>query len=283
MSILYIPKLAIAGLLWAAPAKDTTARKDSVPAAERTTLNIGVTFNSTLNFLGRSDSYKSRGIYPSIGISVRGGLYANASFVFVDNSQTRQYAATVLEAGYHFGSKKGDWDGNISATDYYYQQDIQLVQSVIRGTFAASLTQLNKIANITLEADARWSSQIDEGLQGGLDHTIRLPKIFSARDVLVIDPTATVYAGTQHFTQTFFTEKHFLFLPAGEQALTTNSQLFSLLACEASIPVVYAYRDLKVIFDPAYIQPMHVLDGNGQMTAMGSRLFYWTLTVKLNL
>jgi hypothetical protein len=248
-------------------------------------LNIGITYNSTMNYYGRTDSLKSHGLYPFVGLSLKDGLYANASFVFIGNSLRREYAATVLEAGYNFTSRNGHWAGNLSATKYYYQQNTNLVQSVIKGIAAASLTNLNKVVNITVEADARFSDEVDAGLQGGLDHTIRVPRLFCAKDVLVVDPTATVYAGTQHFTQTFLEEQRVLFLPAGEQELTSNSQLFSVLAYEASMPVVYAYKGLDLVLDPAYILPQHVLNASGQVMSPGmvSNLFYITLTAKFSL
>jgi hypothetical protein len=285
MHILFIVKIISAGLSLASAAQDTTGTQDSTVTAEKTHLNIGMTYNSTMNYYGRTDSLKSHGIYPFIGVSLKGGLYANASFVFIGNELRREYAATVLEGGYNFASRNGHWAGNFSATKYYYQQNTDLVQSVIKGTAAASLTNLNKIVNVTAEVDARFSDQVDAGLQGGLDHTVRLTRLLSAKDVLVIDPTATVYAGTQHFTQTFFEQQKFLFIPTGEAELTAKSQVFSVLAYEASLPIVYGYKGLNLVLDPAYIVPQHVLLANGQEAAPGTvgNLFYITLTAKISL
>lgn len=285
MNTILIAKLLAAGISLAAPAQDTAGRNDSTVAAEKTHLNVGITYNSTMNYYGRTDSLKSSGIYPFIGVTLKGGLYANASFIFIQNSQRREYAATVLEGGYNFDSRNKHWAGNLSATKYYYQQNTDLVQSVIKGMAAASVTNLNKIVNVNVEADARFSDQVDAGFQGGLDHTLRFQRLFSRKDVLVIDPTATVYAGTQHFTQTFLEQQKFLFLPAGEQALTTNSQVFSVLAYEGSLPIVYGYKGLNLVLDPAYILPQHVLNSSGQVEAPGSvnGLFYITLTAKFSL
>lgn len=284
MYTLLITNLFAAGLSLAAPVKDTAIGSDST-APEKTHLNIGITYNSTMNYYGRTDSFKSHGVYPFVGISLKDGLYANASFVFIDNIQHSEYATTVLEAGYNFASGNGHWAGNLSATKYYYEQNTGLVQSVIKGIAAASLTNINKLVNVTIEADARFSDQVDAGLEGGLDHTFRMPRLFGAKDVLVIDPTATVYAGTQHFTQTFLEEQKFLFLPAGEQELTSRSQVFSILAYEVSMPVVYGYKGLNLVLDPAYILPQHVLNASGQMTApdLVPNLFYITLTAKFRL
>jgi hypothetical protein len=144
MNTILIAKLFATGISLAGPVGDTVGRHDTTVSTERTHLNIGVTYNSTMNYYGRTDSLKSSGIYPFVGISLKGGLYANATFIFIQNSQRREYAATVLEGGYNFDSKNGHWAGNLSATKYFYQQNTDLVQSVIRGMAAASLTNLNK-------------------------------------------------------------------------------------------------------------------------------------------
>ena len=282
MNTILFAKLFAAGISLAAPVKDTSGGVDTAVTGEWAHLNIGLTYNSTMNYYGRTDSLKSSGIYPFIGISLKGGLYANATFIFIQNSQQRAYAATVLEGGYNFDSKNGHWAGNLSATKYYYQENTDLVQSVIKGTAAASLTNLNKIINVTVEADVRFSAKVDEGLQGALDHTIRFRRLLSTADVLVIDPTGTVYTGTQHFTQTFLEQQKFLFLPAGEEALSKSSQEFSVLAYEASLPIVYGYKGLNLILDPAYILPQHVLNAGGVVTTVGG-LFYFTVTAKINL
>ena len=290
MTSILFAKLLVGSLTMMAPSRDTTVTDTSAVTtatapADRTHLNIGVTGNSTMNYYGRTDSVKFRGLYPFVGIAFKGGLYVNASFVFIGNEQDHEYAATILEGGYNFGTKNGHWAGNLSATKYYYQQNTDLVQSVIKGTAAASLTNLNRIANITAEADARISDKVDGGCQGALDHTIRISKVLGASGVLVIDPTTTVYAGTQHFTQTFLQEQKFLFVPMGQATLARNSQIFSVLAYEASLPIVYGYKGLNIMVDPAYILPQHVLNGNGEVMAAGavSDLFYVTLTVKVTL
>ncbi len=291
MNSILIAKFVVASFTLTAPAKDTMGVTDTTVTAratvpsDRTHLNLGATYNSTMNYYGRTDSIKYHGLYPFIGIAFKGGLYVNASFVFIGNGQSREYAATLLEGGYNFASHNGHWAGNLSATKYYYQQNTDLVQSVIKGTTAASLTNLNKVVNVTLEADARFSDKVDAGCQGGLDHTIRISKVLGSNGVLVIDPTATVYAGTQHFTQTFLREQKFLFVPMGEQTLARNSQVFSVLAYEASMPIVYGYKGLNILIDPAYILPQHVLNGNGEVMTPGTvaNLFYVTMTIKVTL
>jgi len=238
-------------------------------------LLIGVTGNSGLNYYGRVDSLRSSAISPFIGISLKNGLYINANFVFIHNQLQSRYAATLVEGGYNFRNKKRSWAGNISTTKYFYQDNTDLIQSAVKQSVTASITCLNKIANITVGGDIKFSNQADPGLQAGLDHTIRINKIFHS-GVIVIDPSAYAYAGTQHFTQTYFQQKNFLIFPAGEEALTKEGKQFSVLAYELSMPVIFAYGKLNLILSPAYVMPEHAL-------TEAKDLFYVTATVKFTL
>jgi len=242
-------------------------------------LNAGVLYNSGLNYFGRVDSLHSKGICPFVGISLKNGLYINSTFVFVKNALQSEYAATLLEAGYNFGGPGKSWAGNLSASRFFYQQDIGLVESAVKEMVSGSLTQLNKVANVTLTTSFRWSNRIDYNVQGGLDHLIRIPGVLSKNGVLVIDPTATISAGTQNFTTTYYQEKRFLLLPAEEQEVTTNSTRFAVLATEFSCPIVYGLGKTKWMLTPAYVIPQNLLIGS----ETGSNLFYITAMVKITL
>jgi len=239
-----------------------------------THLNIGVTANSGLNYFGRVDSLHSSAVIPFIGVSFKNGLYLNANVVFIHNKLQSEYAATLVEGGYNFRNRKNSWAGNISTTRFFYQDNTDLLQSAVKQSITASVTQLNKIVNITLGGDVKFSDQADPGLQAGLDHIIRWTKVFH-KGVIVLDPSAYVYAGTQHFTQSYLQQKNFLFLPAGQEALTKEGRQFSVLSYELSLPVVFAYKKFAFILSPAYVLPQHLLTAGEAQD-----LFYTTATVK---
>jgi|SRR6185437_10990440 len=244
-------------------------------------LNAGIIYNSGLNYYGRIDSLRSKGICPFIGLSLNDGLYLNSTFVFLENSQQSQYAATLLEAGYNFGGGNSSkhWAGNLSVSRFLYEQNISLVESVIKEMASASLTRLNNVANITLTGSARWSDRIDYSLQTGLDHIIRIPNVGTKKGVLVFDPTATISAGTQNFTTTYYEQKYFLFLPTQQQQITTSSEQFNILAYELSCPVVYGLGKMKLLLTPAYVLPRNIVAGS----ELASNLFYFTASLSFHL
>lgn len=238
---------------------------------------VAASYNSGLNYYGRVDSLHSKAFLPSVGVTLKNGLYATSTFVFLENSLIHEYAATLLEGGYNFNNKKNTWSGNLSASKYLYKDDISLVQSAIKEVVSASITNLNKVANITVAANVKFSGSTDFGAQAGLDHIIKIQKLFG-NDVIVLDPSINAFAGTQNFTNTYYQQKHFLLFPAGEEEITTNSKKFTILSYELSMPIVYGYKKLNLIFTPAYVLPQNLLP-----LEHGANLFYITATAKLTL
>lgn len=236
--------------------------------------NVGVSANSGLNYYGRVDSLHSSGGGPFVGLTLKNGLYVNAHAVFIHNALQSKYAATLVEGGYSFRNKKNSFAGTLSTTRFFYQDDISLVQSAVKQSVTASVTFLNKGVNVTLGGDVKFSDQADPGAQLGLDHIIKWTRVFK-HGVIVLDPAAYAYAGTQRFTQSWLQQKKFLFLPAGDEMLTKNSRRFNILSYEASMPMVFAYNKFQFILSPAYVLPQHLLTDTE-----AKNLFYVTAVVK---
>lgn len=260
--------------------------KDTASTQEKIHFAVSATYNSGLNYYGRIDSLHSKGYYLGVGLTLKNGLYASSTFVFIRNSLVNQYAATLIEGGYNFNNRKNTWAGNLSASRYFYQADVSLVQSAVKEVVSGSLTNLNKIVNITFGVNVKWSGNTDIGIQAGLDHIIRFQHIFSKdKDVIVLDPSANVFAGTQNFTKTYYEKKSFLIFPVAEQQVTTDSRQFNPLSYELSLPIVYGYKKLNLIVTPAYVLPQNLLTVPGQpaLSERGTNLFYFTATAKLTL
>jgi len=242
---------------------------------------VAATYNSGLNYYGRVDSLHSKGYFPSLGFSLKNGLYATSTFVFIKNSMVNEYAATLVEGGYNFGNKS--WAGSLSASRYFYKADVSLVQSAVKEVVSGSLTNLNKVVNFTIGANVKFSGYTDFGAQAGLDHIIRCRRVLGG--VIVLDPGVNAFGGTQNFTKTAYQQKNFLVFPVAEEEVTTSTRRFSLLSYELSMPVVYAYKKLNLIFTPSYVLPQNLITVTGQpaLSERGANLFYVTATVKYTL
>ena len=64
--------------------------------------------------------------------------------------------------------------------------------------------------------------------------------------------------------------------------MTEEVSRFSVLAYEASLPIIYAKGKLMFIATPSYILPQNLVSASGSATAaeQGENMFYATLTAK---
>lgn len=254
-------------------------QKDSTDPA-KTEFFISASYNSGLNYYGRTDSLKSTGYYPSLGVNFKNGIYLHSSFVFINNSAYNGYAATIAEGGYQFKNKKETWGGNIFVNKFFYKDNTDLVQAALKGTAGINLSYLNKIVNLNTGGDVKLSDKTDFGASAGIDHIIRVENV--GKGVIVMDPSAYVYMGTQNFTNTYYQEKNVLLLPAGQEKVTVTETTFSVLSYELSCPIIYGLGKMNLILSPAYVMPKNLITvpDNPGLSERGANMFYLTTTLK---
>jgi hypothetical protein len=261
-----------------------TAQTDSVGNEDdQTHFKIGVYYNSALNYYGRTDSLKSSGFFPMAELWFNKNFYVTAAPVFVNNAAVSfDYAGTVATAGFQF-NENNKWFGNFYFVKPFYESSSQLVQSALKAQVAMSLSRMTQVINITVGGDIKLSDKIDLGITGGVDHIIRHQ--FADNSVLVIDPSAYVYAGTQQFTNTYYKKSNFLLFPGVEQSVSEEVKSFNILSYELSMPVIFAKGKFQLLFTPAYVIPQNLItvQGRPDLSERGKEMFYATVGAKLSL
>jgi hypothetical protein len=259
-----------------------SAQAQTDTSKEKAQFKLGSYYNTHLNYYGRTDSLRSSGFFPVAELWFNKNVYVNAAPVFVNNAVANfQYAGTVLTAGYQF-NHNNQWAGNTYLVKPIYKDNSQLVKSALKAQFASSFTWLNKFINITGGGDVKFSDKLDYGATAGLDHIFRFQ--FDGPVVLVLDPTATINAGTQQFAKTYYKKSSFLLFPGIEQTVTENVKKFNILSYELSMPVVLAKGRLQVLLIPAYVIPQNlvVVPDRPDLSERGKEMFYATIGAKLN-
>ncbi|HEX2628987.1 MAG TPA: hypothetical protein VHM26_08250, partial [Chitinophagaceae bacterium] len=160
----------------------------------------------------------------------------------------------------------------------------ELVQSALKAQFTSNFTWMNKVVNVTAGGDLKLSDNPDYGTTTGLDHIFR----FETKDgvVLVLNPSAYMYAGTQRFSKTYYKKSgSFLFFPGVEQQVTENVNQFKILSYEFSMPVVVAKGRFQFIANPAYVLPQNLIavEGRPDLSERGKEMFYVTVGIKATL
>ena len=248
-----------------------------------TQFKIGVNYNSTLNYYGRTDSLRSSGFFPMAELWFNEKFYINAAPVFVNNSVVSfDYAGTVAAAGY-LNNHENKWLTNIYIVKPFYEEETKLVQSALKAQAGLSLTKMSSVINVTAGADVKFSDKVDLGVSGGIDHIFR--KQFADNSVLVIDPSAFVFAGTQQFTNTYYKKSDFILFPGFEQQVTENVKKFNVLSYEFSMPVVYAKGKFQLLLTPAYVIPQNLvsIEGRPDLSEQGKNMLYVTLGAKFSM
>src|SRR6476619_641281 len=245
-----------------------------------TQFKLSLNYNSNLNYFGRTNSLKSTGFFPMAEVWLGEKFYINAAPVFVNNSlQKMEYAGTITTVGFQHSTEK--WMTNLFVLKPFYTSGSQLVQSALKSQAGFSLSSLNKLLNLTIGGDVKFSDKTDFGATAGVDHIIR--KENNNGSVIVIDPSFYAYAGTQNFTNTYYKKKGGLpLLPSGNQQVTENVQQFNILAYEASVPFIYVKDKWMILATPSYILPQNLVTvaGRPDLSERGENMFYVTLGLK---
>jgi len=243
-------------------------------------LKLSANFCSNLNYYGRTDSLTSSGFFPLAEVWFNENFYINAAPIFVSNKSTPfDYAGTVTTVGYQFFAHEKKWFGNLYLVKPFYKSDAQLVQSALKAQAAFSLSNLNKLIDITAGADVKLSDKVDFGVTAGADHIFR--KQFADNSVMVIDPSAYLFAGTRQFTKA--NEKTGFLLPRLGEADSKQVSQFAVLSYEFSVPTIFARGNLQVLFTPAYVVPQNLIliEGRPDLSEKGKDTFYATIGIKL--
>lgn len=249
------------------------AQNDSTPL----TFKIGMAYNSSLNYYGRTDEAKSAGFMPSAELWIGEKFYISATPVFVSNSiEPFSYAGTVATAGFQSVSEK--WFSHIYAMKPFYAEESKLVQSALKFQGGMLFSRLNKILNLSIGGDIKYSDRIDLGATAGLDHTIR----FNGKkgEIFIINPGVTLQAGSQYYSVSSIRENSGL--PIGGVSEKSEFQKFKVLAYEATLPLILVKGRFMVHLTPAYVIPQNLLkdEANPQNSERGTPMFYLNAGLK---
>jgi hypothetical protein len=242
---------------------------------------ISANYNTNLNYFGRTDSLQSSGIFPMAELWVNNNFYINAAPIFVNNRmQSFVYEGTIATLGFQHVSEK------LITHAFFmkplYTEETKLVQSALKAQTGLNLTALNKILNVTLGADLKFSDKTDLGATFGVDHLILFPQKNDLR--LIIDPGFYAYAGTQNFSRTYQKQKRGLFLIPSNNQVTENEQRFNLLAFEFAVPIIITKNKFEFSATPSYIIPKNLIkvEGRPDLSEEGENTFYSTFSMKYN-
>ncbi|MEJ8840925.1 hypothetical protein WG954_00940 [Lacibacter sp. H375] len=263
-----------------------SAQGDSTKAdARKPVFTANIAHQSLVHFLGRTDSLSSNATLPIISYQLKNGLYAQGAAIFIANSALPfQYTGGSVELGYRF-PESDKFSGNVFVSRFLYKDESVLVQSALKYQTGINTSLQNKIVNINLGADLKFSNNTDIGATAGLDHLFIIPLKEGEAKAFAINPTITAYGGTQRFSETYQKKQNSTVggLPVGPPQTVTetrNVNTFSILAYEYTMPLVLVWGKFNAVLSPSYVMPQNLITSNGEY---GRNRFYVTASVGVRL
>jgi hypothetical protein len=242
-------------------------------------------YQSLVHYLGRTDSLNSSAALAIAGYQLKNGLYAQGAVVLVQNSALPlQLTGGSVELGYRF-PETDHFSGNVFVSKFLYKDQSVLLQSALSYQTGINASMKNKIINISAGADLKFSGKADIGITAGADHLFIIRLQEGKPYALALNPTITVYAGTQRFSTTYQQNKNrsVFGIPVGGNQSTTateNASRFTVLAYECTVPVVLVLGKFNALIIPSYVIPQNILSSAGEH---GSNRFYITAGIGVRL
>jgi len=273
---------------------DSTINRKDPP--NKSHFEAGMDYQNNDVYLGRKDSTVLPYFIPSVGYYHKSGLYATASLNYLKNATESRIDLVTLEAGYSFSA--GNYDGQFSASKYFYNSQSTSVTSELMGSFAYENSFDLGFIKPTLTGTLNMGSELDFTAYFGLEHEFTLPG-----DQLDFTPTIAANASTQNYYNDYYKKRRYMIrkgqkLQSGVATITgtvLEASAFKLLDYEMSLPVNYRIGKCTIHFTPTYSIPVNpavvairAVMNNGTVinktrSEKIENSFYWTAGVSFSL
>ena len=237
-------------------------------------------------FMGRRDSIAAPYLFPSIGYYNKSGFFADASLSFLTGSEANRVDLFLLSTGYNFNLNK--FSGGISGTAYFFNEESFNVMSSVLG----DLTGIVGYDFEVMEASFSLTGYFNDGSSTDIITGLMLDRTFYAINKnLMINPSISMYAGTQHFYQQYYSSSRLGNRKgngmgnSGSEAAEPNMinidevEKFKVLNIELAIPFHYNYRHFFFSFYPMMAFPQSSATVINEDTIVEEDLkpvFYWS-------
>lgn len=267
--------------------------------------NGGIQYLSNLTYAGRSDNSSVPVLLPNFTVISKTGLFLNATGYFDLSGANSQSEGLSVTPGYVFSfDAKKQYGGSLSATKYFITSSSPIILSTFNFTGDGQLYfNPGDIVKATIGASYRIGKDNSNDIinTGELSKEISVFKTGTEKkDGLKVEPTAMLYAGTQSFEQTYYTQSQVqravtnpspsnplsVLFPSQpsqtiiNQTVTQQKQQevkqYNLLALSASMPVTYSISKVQLSFTPYFIKPFNQVDYTSN-TPMNGLYFLFTL------
>ncbi|HXB43442.1 MAG TPA: hypothetical protein VNV85_05265 [Puia sp.] len=229
--------------------KDSSIAQSDDSAKNKSTLTFGAVYCNNADYYGQ----KAEENIPYIALATTyrfgSGIYFSGLAYRLLKDSGRIVSAGNLGVGYDFKLSK-KWTAGISYSHTFYPSYSPLLQAANPDNASASLTYESFLSS-KINVDYAFGKATDLFVTAGTGKQISIGHITS-KDIITINPTIDVTAGTQHFYQTYLTEKRLedsllgILLtpitgnPPSQSSTTQMTTQFNVLSYNFKCPVAYS-------------------------------------------
>ncbi len=263
----------------------TVTKADSTPS--KSTLTLGAVYANNASYYGQKASENTP--YAAVAATYRfkWGLYLSGLTYKLLNEKTSSLSAGSAGAG--FSGKLGKHlSADLGYSHSFYPANSPLLQAGNPDNASLGIVYENWL-NVNLTGDYAFGKTNDAFITAGLSKSVNLFSI-GKKDIISINPSADVVAGTQHFYQTYLTEKKLrdsvlatILSPiTGNPSTGTTSSktvattAFNILSYNFKLPLAYtrAHYLVEVNYQLSVLSSK-AASGAGNMNSFFTASFYY--------
>jgi len=180
---------------------------DSIPSdstARKSTLTLGTVYANNASYYGQKPEGNTAYIALAASYKFKSGFYLSGMAYKLLNEKTSSVSASSVGAGVNFKLAK-KLSADISYTHSFYPTYSPMLQAANAENASLELAYESWM-HVSLTGDFDFGKTNDEFVTAAISKSINLFSI-GKKDVVTIVPSADITAGTQHFYQTYLTEK----------------------------------------------------------------------------
>lgn len=252
----------------------------------KATFTVGVTYSNNANYYGQRALENIPYVAAGATYRFRSGIYLSGLAYKLLNDTGAFVSASNIGAGIAF-KLSNKLSADLSYSHTFYPSYSPFLQASSPDNARAALTYENWLTSF-VNLDFAFGQTPDVFITLGTSKLITLGSI-SQKDVITINPSFDVVAGTQHFYQSYITEKKLRDSllgvlvppilgqpPSGNNITTTTTTKVNLLSYNFKFPL--AYNRTKSMFEVAYqlsVLSKQAESGAGNVNSFYSVSFYY--------
>ncbi|MEO6681698.1 MAG: hypothetical protein ABIN48_02645 [Ginsengibacter sp.] len=266
-------------------------QNDTIPATEestpkKSTLTLGTVYSNNASYYGQRSEEKTPYIAAAASYRLKSGFYFTGQTFKLLSEKTSDVSAVSLGAGININMGE-NFSTDISYSHSFFPAHSPLLQA--GNTDNASLTFAhNGWFKTSLTGDYAFGKAEDIFTTGEISKDISLFSI-GKKDIVSFSPSANIVAGTQHFYQTYITEKKtrdslfgvitgpiFGTPPPQTETKQVHKTSFDILSYNVRLPISYsrAHYMIEAAAQLSFLSE-HVDTKNEKMNSFLTFSFYY--------